>query len=193
MNICIYGGSFNPPHKMHKKIVDKMLQEDIDKVIIVPTGNAYNKLGLIDIKHRISMLELVFKGTQSVQISDFEDKSQQIFTYQTYMHFKEIYPQDKIFIVMGSDNIKTIKSWKNADYLIKNCNFLVFLRNNDDPIDILQHTGGANIIFKKDVGECSSSKIRKFLSNNKSIDRFVKTDVIEYIKKHNLYGEIYED
>ena len=38
MKIAIFGGSFDPIHIAHKKIVETALKElDIDKLIIVPT------------------------------------------------------------------------------------------------------------------------------------------------------------
>ena len=48
MRIGIFGGSFNPPHNMHKKIMMELLcNEYIDKGIYVPTGDSYNKKDLI--------------------------------------------------------------------------------------------------------------------------------------------------
>ena len=44
MKIGIFGGSFNPPHKMHKKIaLDLIKRGYVEKVVYVPTGNKYNK------------------------------------------------------------------------------------------------------------------------------------------------------
>ena len=46
MKIGIFGGSFNPPHNMHKNIaLDLIKNKYLDKVIYVPTGNKYNKKG----------------------------------------------------------------------------------------------------------------------------------------------------
>ena len=54
MKIGVYVGSFNPVHKGHIQIVNELLN-DLDKVIIVPTGNYWNKNDLVDINHRINM------------------------------------------------------------------------------------------------------------------------------------------
>ena len=43
MKIGIFGGTFNPPHKGHVRMVNKMAEElELDKVIIIP-----NKVELI--------------------------------------------------------------------------------------------------------------------------------------------------
>ena len=60
MRIGIFGGCFNPPHKMHIEIATSLIKQGmLDKVIFVPTGNNYTKAELVDIKHRIAMLDLV--------------------------------------------------------------------------------------------------------------------------------------
>ena len=39
MRIAIYGGSFNPMHIGHEKIVDYVLNNlNMDKIIIIPVG-----------------------------------------------------------------------------------------------------------------------------------------------------------
>ena len=51
MKIGIFGGSFNPPHKMHKSIAKELIKKKyVDLVIIVPTGIKYHYKNLI-IKH----------------------------------------------------------------------------------------------------------------------------------------------
>ena len=57
MKIGIYVGSFNPPHKGHIKIVNHLISKYLDKVIIIPTGNYWDKLDLVNIDHRINMLK----------------------------------------------------------------------------------------------------------------------------------------
>lgn len=38
MNIALFGGSFDPPHKGHEAIIKEALKKlDIDKLIIMPT------------------------------------------------------------------------------------------------------------------------------------------------------------
>ena len=61
MKIGVYVGSFNPVHVGHIKIVNHLLVNYLDKVIIVPTGNYWNKNNLVDINHRISMLKFYEK------------------------------------------------------------------------------------------------------------------------------------
>ena len=80
MNI-VYGGSFNPPTKAHKLIIDKLFQIFMpDNIIVVPVGNSYGKKGLIEFSHRYNMAKLL---DNRVVICDFEDKEEYTGTYRT--------------------------------------------------------------------------------------------------------------
>ena len=42
MRIGVFGGSFNPPHKMHEDIAHSLKESNLlDKIIFVPTGSKY--------------------------------------------------------------------------------------------------------------------------------------------------------
>ena len=58
MKLGIYIGSFNPPHKGHIKVINYLLDNDyVDKILVVPTGNYWDKQDLVDIRDRIKMLQ----------------------------------------------------------------------------------------------------------------------------------------
>ena len=57
MKIGIFGGSFNPPHKIHQKIANYLVKNNyLDKVIFVPTGSNYEKPYLASEQDRYNML-----------------------------------------------------------------------------------------------------------------------------------------
>ena len=74
MKIGIFGGSFNPPHIMHKKLVEELIKEGyVDKVIFVPTGMKYEyKNNLISNEDRYNMIQLLIKDNNSLEVSDYE-------------------------------------------------------------------------------------------------------------------------
>ena len=91
MKIGIFGGSFNPPHNMHKNIaLDLIKNKYLDKVIYVPTGNKYNKKGLANQNDRYNMLKLMIEGYDNLDVSNYEF-GKLTFTYETLNHFKNIY------------------------------------------------------------------------------------------------------
>ena len=49
--IAFFGGSFNPPSKVHYQIAKNILDNlQIDKICFVPVGNYYKNQDLIDVK-----------------------------------------------------------------------------------------------------------------------------------------------
>lgn len=188
MRIGIFGGSFNPPHKMHKNIALELIQKNyIDAIIYVPTGNKYNKKDLIDAKHRLKMLEIMTKDNNQMSVSNYEVKKFLTYTYQTLDYFKSIYPDDEIYFICGSDNLKDIKTWKNYEYILNNYKLLVVKRNADNITKIVKDLNNNGIIVAEISSEnISSTEIRndlKIENDNPNIDE----DILQYIKRKKLY------
>ncbi|MCQ2979680.1 MAG: nicotinate-nucleotide adenylyltransferase, partial [Clostridia bacterium] len=56
MKIGIFGGSFNPVHKKHIRILVDILDNNVlDKIYISIAGGTYTKKGLIDYNDRLEM------------------------------------------------------------------------------------------------------------------------------------------
>ena len=106
MRIGIYGGAFNPVHKGHIKLAEEVkTKADLDKIIIMPSGLSPHKSSgsLIDSSHRLQMCKLAFEGEDYI-ISDLEIKREgKSYTVDTVTELKEIYPDDELYLIMGSD------------------------------------------------------------------------------------------
>lgn len=192
MKIGIFGGCFNPPHKMHKSIgIDLIENKYLDKVIYVPTGNKYNKPNLIDSKHRYNMLKLMIKNNKNLDVSDYELKNALTYTYQTLDYYKSKYKDDDIYFICGTDNLKEITTWNNYEYIMSNYKLLVIKRNNDDLNDILKSINSKNIIIANvNLDDVSSTTIRNMIKSNCFKDKLLNKldiDVIMYIEKEKLY------
>lgn len=183
MRIGIFGGCFNPPHNMHKNIALNLINNNyLDKVIYVPTGNRYNKKDLIDVRYRIEMLKLMCEDNTNLEISDFELKTNLIYTYQTLDYFKNLCKDDEIYFICGSDNLKEFNTWMNYEYILNNYKLLVIMRNNDKVRELLINDN--IIITDLQAQELSSTILRNNLDQNK-LDK----KVYQYIKKNNLYSK----
>ena len=193
MKIGIFGGSFNPPHKMHLNIVEELLNEKVlDKVIIVPTGLHYSyKNNLVSNEHRYNMLKLMTKHNDKIEISDFEFKDEEIHSFDTLEYYKNIYKNDTIYFVCGLDNISYVDKWYKGEYLLNNYKFLVITRdtNNLDEILLKYEKYKDNIIITNiKSNTISSSYIRDELKEkNYDLNDYLDQKVIDYIKENNLY------
>ena len=192
MKIGIFGGSFNPPHKIHQKIANYLVKNNyLDKVIFVPTGSNYEKSYLASEQDRYNMLKLMIGNVSYLDISTYEF-GKLTHTYQTLDYFKEHYKDDEIYFICGSDNLKEIKTWKRYQYILSNYKLLVIRRNGESITDILSELKSYqdNIIVIDDIkSSLSSTSIRKRFKDDKKLvkDENIDSKVFEYIK-NNLYS-----
>ena len=227
MRIGIFGGSFNPPHKMHKDIAIKLLENDyLDKIIFVPTGNNYNKSGLLDGNDRLNMLKLIAEdynkkytnqkknnegkveieeeyqesnylmnnSKSKIEVSDFEVKGS-LYTINTLKHFKEMYPEDEIFFICGTDNLAEFYTWRSYEEILNNYKLLIIGRKNNDFNDIIKTYSNyiENIILTNiEMKIISSTMIRKEILENGFTERlkdYLDESVIEYLKSANIINK----
>lgn len=183
MKIGVYVGSFNPVHKGHIQIVNELLN-DLDKVIIVPTGNYWNKNDLVDINHRINM----WKFYQNEKIIINETLNNLKYTYLILNELSKIY--NELFLIIGADNLIEFDKWQNYQQIL-NYDLIIINRNN---IDINYYLNKYNIkkyIIKNNLKlNISSTMIRNLIKENKfdKLNQFLDDNVLNYIKKYKLYG-----
>ena len=162
MKIAIFGGSFDPIHIAHKKIVETALKElDIDKLIIVPTYlNPFKKDFLFEPKERFKLLQKVFKDEKRVEICDFEINQKKLsYTYETIRYIKASINPSKIYFIIGEDNLKSLNRWHNIDELKENLEFVVASRDGYDLLTNEFKTLDINI-------DISSTKLKEDLDLN---------------------------
>lgn len=192
MKIGIFGGCFNPPHKMHKDIAVNLINNNyVDKVIYVPTGNKYQKRELLSDSDRYNMIKLMIQDHDNLLVSDYEFNTELTYTYQTLDYFKNKYNNDDIYFIMGADNLAEFDTWKNYQYILQNYKLLVINRDNFDKQKLLEKYKDykENIIFaKQDINFISSSYIRNNINDSRVV-MYLDKAVLNYIKLNNLYDK----
>lgn len=188
--IAVFGGTFDPVHIAHTDIAKEALKmANIKKVVFVPAYTpAHKEKQFADIKDRMAMLKLAINNIKRTEISFFEvEKQGVVFSYQTLDYFKSLYPKNEIVMIIGSDSLKELDSWKNAPYLIKTYRFLVAKRPGitiDNNLKYLDRCIFMDV-FMKDI---SSTQIRELIKNgDEKVQEFLNRNVYEYIKEYGLY------
>ena len=183
MNI-VYGGSFNPPTRAHKFIIDRLFTIfRPDNIIVVPVGNNYGKEGLIDFKYRYEMAKLL---DNRVVVSRLEDNEKYLGTYNLLKELSKEY--DNLYYVIGSDNLKKLDTWIEYKKLLHDFKFIVFNRYGLDLTDIINEKYSEfknNFVIVELNLEVSSSEFRR--TKNKEL---ISEEVYDYIVKNNLYEVI---
>lgn len=186
MRVGVFVGSFNPVHKGHIMAVNFLLDNDyLDKVMIIPTGNYWNKTNLIDINHRINMLKTY--ESEKILINDTLNSLE-----YTYLVLNELRKENKdLYLIIGDDNLVDFHLWKNIDEILLN-KVIVLNRNNLDSkqhIEKFKNKEQFILIKNNESLNMSSTEIRNMISNNDKtqLDTYLDKKVLDYIDKNNLY------
>lgn len=182
MKVGVYVGSFNPPHNGHIKIMNHLLNKYLDKIIVIPTQEYWNKNNLLHIEHRINVLKLI----KNEKIIVNETLNNLEFTYQILNELSKNY--NNLYLIIGADNLEKFHLWKNINEIL-NHNVIVLNRNNIDSMKYINNfERKEKFILINDLEEIniSSTFIRENL-NNKDITQFINKEILEYIKNNNLY------
>lgn len=191
MRIGIFGGSFNPPHKMHESIAEQLINKKlIDKVIFVPTSNFYPKAGLISDEARFDMLSLMIKDKKEYDVSNYEF-GRLTYTYETLKHFKEENKDDEIYFICGSDNLEYIDTWKEYKKILGDYKLIVIPRRHDMEVLLNKYQEYKNniIVAELDNNYLSSTLVRQYLKEEKyeEVKEYINENVLNYIIQNNLY------
>tara|TARA_B100000575_G_scaffold282498_1_gene274261 strand:+ start:222 stop:800 length:579 start_codon:yes stop_codon:yes gene_type:complete len=192
MRICIFGGTFDPPHIGHLLVAQTVCEEEkFDKILFMPANKPPHKNNITRVEDRLAMLRFAIEGNPNFQISDMEIKRGGVsYTIDTLKDMKSsvLKEEDDLFYLIGSDSLLELSQWKEPEEILKNCNVVVAIRPGFRPSDIpawiLHKIQFANI----PRFEISSSNIRARWRENKTIRYMVTLPVWEYINQNKLYA-----
>lgn len=199
MRIAIYGGSFNPPHLGHleaAKTANEALKPD--KLLIIPDNIPPHKemcAGSPTAEERFKLCEAMFSEIQNAEISDMELKREgKSYTSQTVDALRELYPDDELVLIIGTDMLLTFDSWFRAEYLMRECTLAALKRENGDDealaekAQYLKTEYSAKItIIPHTALPMSSSEIREGLPKRLGADK-LSDSVYSLIIKHRFYN-----
>ena len=135
---------------------------------------------------RLEMAKLATEVAEHIKVSDIEFKlPQPSYTIDTLTYMKERYPQHHFTLIMGSDNLKSFKKWKNYELLLSDYRIFVYPRPGYEDLELASHPSVT--ITDTPQMEISSTFIRKSLAEGRNVQFFVPEKVLEFIESKNLY------
>lgn len=189
MKIGVYVGSFNPIHKGHIKVVNFLIENQyVDKVILIPTGNYWNKQDLIDMNHRINMAKVY----ENENIIVDETLNHLPYTYQVLNELNKLFPNEELNLIIGADNLEKFHLWKNIEEILKNKVLVIPRYNINKEKYINNFIEKDQFIVTKDFPQedISSTMIRENILNNNldNVLLYIDKEVLDYIIENNLYN-----
>ena len=191
MKICLFGGTFDPPHIGHLLIAQTVCEaEDFDKILFIPAFTSPHKKSITPVEHRIEMVKTAIIDNPKFEYSDVDILRGGVsYTIDSIMDVKRKMNLENadLYYLIGSDSLIDLKNWKESKQILDECNVIVAIRPGFRPSDIppwiLQKVHFANI----PRFELSSSKIRSRWVEDLTIRYMVTLPIWEYINKNSLY------
>ena len=140
MKIGIYGGTFNPPHLGHvtaARAVFELLK--LDKLLLIPAGLPPHKdlpAGSPTPQQRLEMTRLAAEQTGlggKTEVLDLEVHRQgKSYTSDTLKALKALYPDDELWLLMGTDMFLTLQAWHEPGKILSLAGIAAFGRTEED-------------------------------------------------------------
>lgn len=197
--IALLGGSYDPCHFGHINLaLDAKEQMDLDSVILVPAKIQPFKQNkeVIAPRHRYNMTKLAIENYKGLFVSDIElNRSGVSYTYQTMDDMKSMLGEStKLYFLCGIDTFIGMKTWKNADILFKNSNFIVGVRPGYKKEEFQKLKNEIERLYGTEINEInnrklpiSSTLVRKLLIDGDNVSNLIPEAVERYIKANGLY------
>jgi len=206
------GGTFDPVHIGHLRIAEEIGEDlALDKVFLVPGGHPPHKNNdrITPFADRLAMARLAIEDAERLDVLDLEGRRQgRSYSIETLQELKKRFPpEEEFFFLIGTDAFWEIKTWKDYEKLFDYAHFVVFRRPgfqeqklgrflNTLDIKLKKSTiinqyrteSDKTITFKEVTTlDISSTSIRSYVGQGRSI-RFLVTDPVrDYILKRGLY------
>jgi len=185
MKLGILGGSFNPPHLGHLVIAESACMSlRLDAVLFVPCNIPPHKSNeaVIASRHRLIMTALAIAGNPRFKLYAQEiERGGVSYTVDTLRQLHKRYPRSRLYLLMGADLCTQFSSWKEPAEIKKLAQLVVVTRQGH----------GCTMKSVVEVGmprlEISSSLVRQFVKEKRSIRYLVPDKVKKYIEQKRFY------
>ena len=148
MRVGILGGTFNPIHFGHIYPTSEAARKlNLDKVLFIPAYSPPHKPDgdIISAHHRKNLIKLAIEDYPNFELSPLEiDRKGISYSVDTVSALRK--KDDSFFFIIGLDAFLEIDTWKEADRLLKSCNFIVVTR--DEPVSDQSETVAKNLSEK---------------------------------------------
>lgn len=131
--IAVYGGSFDPLHIGHKKIIEEISQKFDWVYLMVTPQNPLKDRKSSDVNERIDAAHnaLLRNELFNVTVSSIErEMLPPYYTIRALDELKKEMPKNSITLIIGADNLQNIREWKDYKRILLEYGVLVFPRGD---------------------------------------------------------------
>ena len=194
--IGLLGGTFDPPHVGHLWLGETARDQlGLDEVWFLPVGEPPHKVGreITAVSHRLYMTQLAIQSHPNFSVNRVDMDRPAPHTTASLLHLlHKTLPNTQFWLIIGGDSLQDFPTWSTPCEIISMCRLAVLDRPGVTiDWDVLE-TAVPNIHAAVDwlngpTVDISSTVIREWARNGRSLQVLVKTAVLQYVQEHNLY------
>jgi nicotinate-nucleotide adenylyltransferase len=187
--IGIFGGTFDPIHVAHLAVgVAALHQLKLDRVLFVVSNVPWQKARIRQVsspEDRLAMVDAAVRGHAGLVTSRVEiDRGGESYTADTLNELAA--PGREIFLIIGSDLVDELTTWKRWEEIPEKCTLAVAYRPGEDNRGELA-PGWRSVEIRLPALELSSTELRAMVRELRPVDFLVPDSVLQVIKERNLY------
>lgn len=206
--IGILGGTFNPVHNTHIMLAETAYCElGLDTVYFMPSKHPPHKPNseIISDEDRLAMLRLAVQGHEGLDVLDIELRREgTTFTADTLKILNDMYPDDRIYFIIGGDSLKAFDTWHEPGEILHRCALVCAGRGDYACRAAIRDINKLCRKYTTDsfspeitfldmpASTVSSNVIRRELRCGRKVTKYMPRAVADYIAGHELYSsEVY--
>ena len=202
MNIGIYGGTFDPPHVGHVTAAKAAMEAlHLDKLLLIPDRQPPHKALAADgagMQQRYDMTVLTTAELgKRAEVSDMElRRTGASYTADTLTTLREQYPEDTLYLLMGSDMFLSLHTWHDPARVMALARIAPFTREAEDDSAAFaaqkarlerDFRAQVTVVPNPQVVDVSSTEVRTALAQGGG-ENLLPPPVWGYIQRERLYG-----
>lgn len=128
--MCLYGGTFDPPHYGHlyplQQTADLL---GLNSISLIPSHIPALKEGITSAAHRVAMTTLLAEEDDRLSVNLLEvENNRTSYTIDTLRQLKQEDDSRNLVFIIGQDSLSSLNKWHNWKDIFKYCHLLVMIR-----------------------------------------------------------------
>src|SRR3989442_4671576 len=193
--VGILGGTYDPVHIGHLAAARQLRDEaGLEQVWLIPNAHPPHRSAapVASPEDRMRMVELAVSDQPGLLGSRIEvDRGGISYTIDTVRELARSFPGQRFELLLGSDAALQIRSWHEAEALLKEVSFTIFNRPDTSiALSTLHELGfspARTRLVHLDTPAIAAHQVRDRLRRGAPIDDLVPPRVADYIRAHALY------
>ncbi len=189
--IGIFGGTFDPIHTAHLEVAESVRQAlGLDRMLLVVANQPWQKEDgrtLTPAEDRYAMVVAAVEGRPGLEPCRLEiDRGGPSYTIDTVRQLKESYPGAELIVVVGSDVVPGLTTWREEPALRDEVTLAVVGRPGVPPV--VPPPGWRAVNVPVAPFDVSSTELRRRLEAGGAVQGLVPEAVVRCMRERGLYA-----